>query len=116
MREKLKDLYGKRLLFSGRFVRTGVKGGYKGPVETILLEDISHDGHQVADHLWFNRTKGFKQAHLQRGDDVQFVARCEWYEKGYKGRDYERQLMCPTEWDLHLTRPTKITRIRGGEA
>lgn len=115
MRDQLKQFAGDRYVFTGRFVRVGVKDGYMGPLDTVLLEDIQHEGKTVADHLWFNRTKGFKHSHLSAGDTVEFAARCEWYEKGYKGRDEERQLMCPRQWDLKLSRPTKVKRIKRKE-
>lgn len=101
MRRKLAEIDGERATFTGVFVRTGVKNSYKGTLYTILLKNIKDDyGDIVADHLWFNLTKGFQQLQLILGDIVQFEARVEQYRKGYKGyKDYK------------LSRPTKIKKI-----
>lgn len=111
-RHKLAEMSGERKQFVGTFVRTGVKDGYKGPLETVLLRDIKHGEEVVTDHLWFNRTKGFRQAGLKAGDRVQFSARCEDYVKGYLGRDEERQIMYPPTRDWHLCYPTRIKNLR----
>lgn len=88
----------------------GFRDGYKGPVKTILLQDVLLDGKIVTDHLWFDLTKGFESADLLPGDVVEFCARVSIYEKGYKG--YRNDVFDrPIEKDYRLSRPTKIKKI-----
>jgi hypothetical protein len=102
---------GKRSLYTGEFVRTGLKHGYMGDIVTVLLKDVRDEsGRIVTDHLWFNMTKGFSQANLKAGDFVEFRGRVERYVKGYKGwRDdvYDG----PIEEDYKLSFPTKVRKV-----
>lgn len=93
MRKELKIIGSKeRHVFTATFIRFGFRDGYKGPVKTILLQDVLLDGKVVTDHLWFDLTKGFKNADLLPGDVVEFCARVSVYEKGYKGyRNQDQQ-------------------------
>ena len=71
MRKELKIIGSKeRHVFTATFIRFGFRDGYKGPVKTILLQDVLLDGKVVTDHLWFDLTKGFKNADLLPGDVV----------------------------------------------
>jgi hypothetical protein len=112
MRKKMRAMNGDRLTFTGVFVRKGSKPAFRGPdLITILLQDIkTADGKIVADHLWFNYTKGFEAIEpLQEGDVIRFDARVQLYEKGYKGRRddvYDR----PVKADYKLSRPTRICK------
>lgn len=117
-RKKLARLNGTRQRFIGTFERFGTKNGYKGPEPTVLLIDVKDGstGKVVTDHLWFNLTKGFAALELQKGDKIAFDARVTEYEKGYKGRDWERQLEAPISSDYKLSFPTKIELIARGEA
>lgn len=75
MRKELKIIGSKeRHVFTATFIRFGFRDGYKGPVKTILLQDVLLDGKVVTDHLWFDLTKGFKNADLLPGDVVEFCA------------------------------------------
>jgi len=115
MREKLKAMGNIRTTFTGVFVRMGLKSGYKGQVQTVLLRDIKNaEGVPMADHLWFNHTKGFEElAPLYIGDNIRFDARVLPYIKGYCGRrDVPEK---PPEQDFKLSRPTKITITNTGE-
>lgn len=86
MRKELKIIGSRdRHVFTATFIRFGFRDGYKGPVKTILLQDVLLDGKIVTDHLWFDLTKGFESADLLPGDVVEFCARVSIYEKGYKG-------------------------------
>lgn len=111
MRKELKIISSKeRHVFTATFIRFGFRDGYKGPVKTILLQDVLLDGKVVTDHLWFDLTKGFKNADLLPGDVVEFCARVSIYEKGYKG--YRNDVFGrPIEKDYRLSRPTKIKKI-----
>lgn len=84
MRKELKMIGSKeRHVFTATFIRFGFRDGYKGPVRTILLQDVLLNGEVVTDHLWFDLTKGFKSADLLPGDVVELCARVSIYEKGY---------------------------------
>lgn len=75
MRKELKMIGSKeRHVFTATFIRFGFRDGYKGPVRTILLQNVLLDGEVVTDHLWFDLTKGFKNADLLLGDVVEFCA------------------------------------------
>lgn len=90
MRKELKIIGSRdRHVFTATFIRFGFRDGYKGPVKTILLQDVLLDGKIVTDHLWFDLTKGFESADLLPGDVVEFCARVSIYEKGYKGYSKE---------------------------
>lgn len=112
MRKELKIIGSRdRHVFTATFIRFGFRDGYKGPVKTILLQDVLLDGKIVTDHLWFDLTKGFESADLLPGDVVEFCARVSIYEKGYKG--YRNDVFDrPIEKDYRLSRPTKIKKIR----
>ena len=100
-----------RDLYTGEFVRTGIKPDYKGNSVTVLLKDLKDEtGQIVTDHLWFNMTKGFKQADLKPGDLVEFRVKVEKYSKGYNCRR-EDIFDKPTKVDYKLTRPTKIRKL-----
>lgn len=92
MRKELKIIGSRdRHVFTATFIRFGFRDGYKGPVKTILLQDVLLDGKIVTDHLWFDLTKGFESADLLPGDVVEFCARvsiCE--EKGITWNDLVR--------------------------
>ena len=113
MRKKMKKISEDiRATYSGIFKRFGSKNGYKGPVETVLLLDVKDsDGNIIADHLWFNKTKGFASLNLQEGDVVQFDARVKEYIKGYFGYDFITQLENPPRKDYKLSHPTKLKII-----
>lgn len=61
MRKELKMIGSKdRHIFTAIFIRFGFRDGYKGSVETILLQDVLLNGKVVTDHLWFDLTKDSK--------------------------------------------------------
>lgn len=112
MRENLKNMGSEdRFVFTGVFERFGLKHGYKGRMEaTVLLTNVCDAaGVQVADHLWFNKTKGFSKLDLQSGDVVSFKARVSLYEKGYFGN--REEVYVPYSVDYKLSYPTQITKI-----
>lgn len=118
MREKLKDLEGQRGTFHATFSRLGRKnkrvpgkfGWYDKEFITVLLIDITDThGTKICDHLWFNFTKGFKEAGMNPGERIQFDARSNPYFKGYLGsRDEE---WTGKEKDYCLVYPTNIQKI-----
>lgn len=68
MRKELKMIGSKeRHVFTATFIRFGFRDGYKGPVRTILLQDVLLNGEVVTDHLWFDLTKGFKKRRFITG-------------------------------------------------
>lgn len=111
MREELEKIGSQeRHMFTAVFERFGQKHGYKGPEQTVLFKKVRDEsGKVVADHLWFNLTKGFAQLDLKEGDVVSFCGRVEEYERGYYGR--REDVYVPTSYDFHITRPTQVKKI-----
>ena len=114
MRKELGKREEQRGAFTGIFKRYGLKSGYKGPsTETILLASIRNaENRLVADHCWFNLTKGFEKLEpLKDGDLIRFEARVKKYEKGYinkrAGIDQRRE-------DYKLSHPTRISKPTPG--
>jgi hypothetical protein len=112
MRKELKKIDEERDPFTGIFKKYGLKSGYKGSSsETILLVGIrNREGLLVADHLWFNLTKGFeKLGNLKEGDPIGFEARVKKYKKGFINR---RAGIDQSSFDYKLSHPTKISRTK----
>lgn len=110
MRNKLRDLGCKeRYLFTARFARFGFKNGWTGPVKTLLLTDVTHNGVVVCDHLWFTCGKQFESLDLKEGDTLSFSARVSSYTKGYKGWR-EDVFDRPITKDWRLSFPTKVKK------
>jgi hypothetical protein len=102
MRDSLAVLGNVRSTFTGTFERRGCKASFRH--QTVLLLDIRDSGGVlVADHLWFNRAKGFcALGNLRPRDVLRFDARVREYKKGYRGR---------RATDYKLSYPTKIVRV-----
>lgn len=115
MREDLKKINGLRMQFIGRFVRFGQKNGYKGPLPTLLLQDVKMVGAPdiKTDHLWFNVTKRFAALDLKEGDMVLFDARVTEYLKGYQGYKEDAQYDKPVQVDFKLSHPTNVRKSVG---
>ena len=116
MRRELRKLRGQRQTFTGVFRRYGSKPAYRGSdLLTVLLESIRDtEGNVVADHLWFNLTKGFELlGELEGGDTIQFDARVQRHEKGYQGRRID--VPAWEETDYKLSRPTRISLVAAPE-
>lgn len=112
MRKQMKIFNGERIKIYAKFERFGKKNGYKGPVETVLLIDLKTENNYIlADHLWFNKTKGFSEINLKQGDEIEFFGRVKTYEKGYKGYNYEKIINSPISLDYKISHPTKIKKI-----
>lgn len=116
MRKELRQREGERSVFTGRFERFGAKHNtYTGRDEiTVLLRDVTEvaTGNRVADHLWFNLTKGFEKLNLEPGDRVQFCARVARYQAGYRGwRNTDAMIDNPPREDFKLSHPTKVVRV-----
>ncbi len=115
-RQHLKKINHVRKTFTGTFLKKGIKSGFKGPLETILLADIKDEsGKVVTDHLWFNLTKGFKDADLKTDDEVQFDARVKSYKKGYRGRQYDG-FYTPPSTDYKLSHPSKVKNLTASQS
>lgn len=100
-----------RFTFRGQFARYGYKRavdrrGNEHYAPTLLLTDLQVKNEAgrfvaVADHLWFNLTKGFqKLGLLQENDLIQLDGRVNDYYKGY--------FTGPKQRDLKLSYPSKI--------
>ena len=117
MRIKLKELdRDSRYKFTAKVNRFGMKSGYKGPLETVLLTDLKLENEIISDHLWINKTKGFIDSNADVGDTIEFLARANEYVKGYKGYDVIKQLEHPLQLDYKLEYPTKFKVINSKNA
>lgn len=94
-----------RYHFTATFERFGQKPAYRSstPDKTVLLKDVKCDGDFVAEHLWFNYTKGFQKLYLKKRDKISFHGRVKGYIKGYKKWD--------KEVDFKISYPTKIEKL-----
>ncbi|MQS75325.1 hypothetical protein FHL06_02810 [Lactobacillus halodurans] len=117
-RTKLAELGNEqRFTFNGRFKKYGFK--YKDyrknhAVPTLLLTNIElltdNKKLNVADHLWFNLTKGFKSLGILKiGDVVQFNGRIASYTKGYQG--FRPDINKSITLDYGITRPIKVSLL-----
>lgn len=114
-RKKLKKIgIVERQTFYGEFVRCGRK---PNGTLTMLFINIRNDkGNVVSDHVWFNLTQGFKGlGFIEVGELIQFDARVQSYEKGYKGfnPDILKQKGSYIVIDYKLSHPSKIKRFLG---
>jgi len=115
MRKKLKEMRESRCAFTGIFERYGIKRNWHGfPEKTVLLKSIRLlNGEMVADHLWFNYTKGFQSiGDLKPGDTIKFDARVSKYQKGYAGFREELRIENPVETDYRLSYPTNFELVQ----
>ena len=102
MRRKLKNINGKRDTFIGQFDRYGGKSHKGYDEETLLLKNIKNiSGDLLAEHLWFNVTKGFEELGVLRaGAVVSFMARVRSYKNSNGKINYK------------LIYPTKVKKIK----
>jgi hypothetical protein len=111
-RVELKKEQGKRKTFYGVFGRFGTKmNWYTSDIEkTILLKDIvDEDNNLVADHIWLNLTKGFRNLNcLEKGDWIKFDARIKAYKKGYVNFKKDQGMRY---LDYTLSYPTRIEKV-----
>ncbi len=111
MRKELAKELGIRKKFNGVFSRIGKKTGFNGySEETILLKNIrdSETSQIVADHIWFNFTKGFEKLSLTEGIILEFEARIKEYKKGYMNSKYK---INNSTSDYKLSHPSLIKRV-----
>ncbi|CAF0808094.1 unnamed protein product [Didymodactylos carnosus] len=96
-----------RTTFTGTFEKYGTKRGRGKKCCTVLMLNICElkTFKPMCDHLWFNRTKGFEQLQLTKGQQVQFNARVKTYRKGSIKRGI------PIVYDYKLSYPTKFKKL-----
>ena len=114
MRDKLENLWQHRAVFTGRFVKFGIKADRKGsPVSTVLLSEIRDEsGIYLCDHLWIEDAKDFYSLDLAAGDIIQFYGRVESYKKGYRGNRYiDVMSKKPMKWDYKITNVMGVKKI-----
>lgn len=112
MRENFAQAEGRRGTFTATFKRFGWKRGFKFPLKTVLLVNVSdNSGKVTADHLWFTCGKQFAALGLIEGDRVEFVGRITTYEKGYKGQRDDLDDTPPLKKDYRITFPTHIKNL-----
>lgn len=106
MRDRLEEIWLRRAIFTGKFVRFGIKSNKKGnPKSTVLLSEIrDENGIYLCDHLWISDADYFYRLDLTAGDTVQFYGKVETYKKGYrKNRDAYLMFKKPMKWDYKIT-------------
>ena len=112
MRTELAKIHRQRRKFEGIFEKFGIKAGYHGVLQTVLLLDVREAVSRkiVTDHLWFTVGKRFGNLCLEKGDVVRFEARVTTYEKGYRG--YRNGDDFPVlEQDYRLSFPSNIVKV-----
>lgn len=110
MRKSLKSRNGERFRVRGRVDRFGAKSAYKGPdIPTVLVLDIVDvvTGETLTDHMWFRQGKRWHGVRV--GDVIEFDARVDSYEAGYRGR--RADVVVEYRIDYRLTFPTKLVVI-----
>ena len=108
MRRKLRDWNGQRLTFQATVQRWSVRHGYKGPIDTVLLKDLTCKGDLVADHLWFDVGKWCTPLRGSIETKIELDARVTKYEKGYRGHQFEVTIERPVTYDYRLSNPTNL--------
>lgn len=78
--------------------------------ETLVLVDLveTDGGETVADHLWMDYDDPLRRIDPKVGDTIEFDARIELYEKGYRGRDRQMRNRKPICVDFHLVDPKNV--------
>lgn len=78
--------------------------------ETLVLVDLveTDRGSSVADHLWMDYDAPLRRSDPKVGDTIEFDARVELYEKGYRGRDRQMRIRKPICVDFHLVDPKNV--------
>lgn len=102
MRDGLRNLIGKRIVFRATFERRGKKPrGLVGYAETVLFSNVKDNatGRLLCEHVWLSLTKEFENAALFKGDTVKFTARVTYYQKAI------------ARVDLQLSNPTKVMNL-----
>ncbi len=110
MRTQLAPLEGKRARFSATFKSFGTRHGWHAREVTILLVDVTLNGHTVTDHVWMVMRKRMRHVNLKAGDKIAFDATVKSYVKGYRGHRDEDDMPMVSE-DYKLAYPTKIRRL-----
>ena len=108
MRTELENLKGERRRFRAVVADFGVGRSAKRK-ETILLVDVRLADNLdavVADHLWVRKSASFGAVSL--GDNIEFDAEVEPYEKGYLNF---QQGIDETTVDYRLTKPANVRVI-----
>ena len=114
MRDKLEEIWLRRAIFTGKFVRFGIKGDRnKNPVSTVLLSEIRDESSgYLCDHLWIDDAKDFYPLGFVAGDTVQFYGKVESYKKGYIGNgNIDIMSKKPIKWDYKITSVMGVKKI-----
>lgn len=115
MRKQLQIIEGKKLRFRATVDRFGYRPDDRGLIiTTICLDHITYAGSEkeIADHSWFDVTKTIASLNLKPGDVVEFDAKVEAYQKGY--RNIKRGIDDRTR-DYKLSSPTGFKKVTDKE-
>ena len=107
MRIKLKQFVDQRIAVSAIVGGFGQRSVHWHPfgIDTILLNDITHESEILIDAVWMNRGKW--AGNLVIGNSISFAARVRHYSEGYQcHRDHFGGE--PITQEYGLERPTKV--------
>jgi hypothetical protein len=104
LRDKLKDIEGKRSLFRATFDKFEVHSRKGYPVERALFVDLRGDhGEEVCDHIWLRKGKQIIDLNLASGDQIEFYATSSGYWSGYHDNEHYN--------NFGLSFPRKIRKV-----
>lgn len=98
---------GARVHVTAIYSRVGAREAMGRGQETVLVRNVqdAETGLLLADHIWFNRGKVWRNIGLVPGDSVDFCARPIEYRTGYWGPNEVRQIDAPARREYRLTPP-----------
>lgn len=108
---------GARVNVTAIYCRVGARSAMGRDRDTVLVREVrdADTGALLADHLWFNRGKTWRNLGLLPGDVVSFSARPMEYRTGYWGPNEVRQVEAPARREYRLTPPEGLrilSRVR----
>ena len=115
MAERLAECEGRRMKFTAKFVRWGVRTGYQGaPLTTALFCEVHDQAKEcMLEQVWFAVGRQIQALRLQRGDRVSFTARVVRYRKDSQPeRGVEYCLKRPTQ--MHKANSDRVLPLFAG--
>ena len=112
-RQPLEARAGSRVNVTAIYARVGARYVTGRGTETVLIRDVrdADTGVLLADHLWFNRGRIWRNIGLIPGDAIVFSARPIEYRTGYWGPNEVRQIEAPARREYRLTPPEGLRVI-----
>ena len=116
MRTELQSLEGRRVTFTGTFIRFGVFGTRWGLRRKVLMRDVKNiKGRLMAQHISLSEPADVRAFEgFGRGEVLQFSAVIYSYVKGYTGEDIELKFARPLCIDYGLGEVQGLHSISSG--